>query len=174
MAINYFQLFALQPSFVIDETALHRAYVRLQQQFHPDRLVGKSDNERAIAIQQSMDANDGYEILRNQLTRAQHLLELNGLKVNKDGSDAVRPEQTLLMEMMQMREQMEDATDEASVSAIIKDIGDAMSACNNKLEQLFEAKDWDSAAQSTIRLRYLGKALEEAYAKQYQLKDHAS
>ena len=171
--VNYFELFGLKPSFTLDETALHRSYVALQQQCHPDRMVGKSDNERAIAIQTSMDANDGYEALKNELTRAQHLLELNGLKVNQDGEDAVRPEQSLLIEMMEMREQLEETSDELSVATLVKDIGAAMKQCNSELERLCTAQEWSHAAQATIRLRYLGKALEEAYAKQYQLKDHA-
>ena len=119
MAVNYFELFELEPSFILDETALHRAYVSMQQQFHPDRMIGKSDEERAVAIQQSMDANDGYEILKDQLKRAQHLLELNGFKVNQDGQDAVRPDQSLLMEMMEMREHLEEASDELSVATLV-------------------------------------------------------
>ena len=173
MATNYFTLFGLPASFALDDKALHRAYIALQQQFHPDRMIGKSNAERARAIQTSMDVNDGYDILKNPLKRAQHLLSLQGLKVNQDGKDAVRPEQELLIEMMEMREELEEAGDELSVAGLAKNISQALEQCSAQLELQCASEHWSDAAQSTIRLRYLGKALEEAFMKQHQLKSRA-
>lgn len=166
---NYFSLLFLDTNFTIDEAALQANYVRAQQQSHPDRLVGKSDAERGIAIQHSMDVNDAYEVLQNPLKRAQHLLELRGVIVNTD-HDTVKPSPTLLMEVMELREQLGGVQNEADAALVVKDLKSEMNQVSDSLAEAFEKDADHEAAQQTMRLRYLGKSLEEAYAKQYHLK----
>ncbi len=168
--MDYFALFGLPPSFTLDESTLHKAYVALQQQFHPDRLVGKAEAERAKAIQLSMDATQGYEALKSPLTRAQHLLALQGVVVNSEGKDSVKADQPLLMEMMELREQLSNAMDAHALAHAVADIKAAMKDCHDKLSSAFEQCDYAQAAQLTIRMRYLGKALEEAYMLTHQRK----
>lgn len=168
--MDYFALFGLPPSFALDETALHKAYIAMQQQFHPDRLVGKAEVERAKAIQNSMDATQGYEVLKSPLTRAQHLLALQGVVVNSEGKDSVKADQVLLMEMMELREQLSDAEDTHALAHCVADIKQAMKHNYDELSLAFEQCDYARAAQLTIRMRYLGKALEEAYMLTHQRK----
>lgn len=169
--LNYFTLLDIPASFVIDDVALQRAYVQLQQQAHPDRMIGKGDAERAVAIQKSMDGNEAYEALKDPLKRARHLLALQGVFVNSEGQDTVKPSPALLMESMEIREQLEECADERDVALMVKDMREAMKGCEEKLAAAFTAESYEEAAQHTLRLRYLGKALEEAYMKQYQLKE---
>lgn len=167
---NYFTLLGVKEGFALNEADLHRAYVQLQQETHPDRMVGKSDEERAVAIQKSMDANEGYEALRNPLTRAQHMLALKGIVVNAESRDAVRPSQALLMQTMELREQLAEANDGHTLKVMVEDLKKAAEDCREILQAHFAANDLDGAAQEAIRLRYLGKSMEEAQMRIYQLK----
>lgn len=167
---NFFTLLGMEQRFDLNEAELHRAYVKAQQETHPDRMVGKSDAERTRAIQLSMDVNEAYEALKNPLLRAQHLLHLNGLLVNAESREAVRPSQALLMETMELREQLEGAEEGGALQAIVLDLKKAGEACRARLVELFEASDYEEAAQETIRLRYLGKSMEEAQMRIYKLK----
>lgn len=154
---------------MLDESALNRAYIAAQQAAHPDRMVGKSDAEKLVAIQASMDANEAYEALKNPLTRAQHLLALQGLRVNADGADAVRPSPELLAEMMELREQLADATTEETIATWVHHARHHMQESIRMLALAFAVPDYVQAAQLAMRLRYVGKALEEAMAKQYRV-----
>ena len=170
MMQNYFSLLGLEPAYQLDLAELQRSYTAAQQKFHPDRLIGKSEAERAEAIQYSMDANDAYEVLKSPLERAQHLLLLEGIMVNADEKDTHKPNQALLMEMLELREQMHEAKSEAEIAKQAHDIKAAMKEAEQDLAQLFKQADYEQAAQKVIGLRYLGKALEEAMLIQYRLK----
>lgn len=167
---NYFTLLGMKQDFALNEAVLYKAYVALQQETHPDRMVGKSDAERAVAIQKSMDVNEGYEILKNPLTRAQHLLALQGIIVNAEQPEAVRPNQALLMETMELREQLSEATDAHALQHMVQDLKKAADASRNALEGHFSSEDYAAAAQEAMRLRYLGKSMEEAQMRIYQMK----
>lgn len=167
---NYFQLLGLEPAYKLDQSALQKAYVSAQQTSHPDRMIGKSEAERARAIQASMDANDAYETLKNPLDRAQHLLALEGIIVNSDERDTHKPSQGLLMEMLELREAMHESQSEAEIAKYAQDIKAAMKQTEANLADFFAKNAHEEAAQAAIRLRYYGKALEEAMGIQYRLR----
>ena len=169
MEENYFTLFGLPIAFTLSEAELHKRYIALQQQYHPDKMVGKSDIERHQSVTLSMRINDGYETLKSPLDRAQYLLLLEGIVVN-DEDDNVKPDSMLLMEMMEMREQLEYAQDGMALKAAMDDIKKAMSHCLTDMEAAFVLRNYEHAAPLTMRLKYLGKALEDAHARIYALR----
>ncbi len=169
MDTNYFALLNLPVSFALDEAQLHRAYIQQQQQNHPDRLRGASEAERMKAMQLSADLNAAYRTLKSPLLRAEYLLSLKGIHVGSE-KDSVKPSQALLMETMEMREKLAEAEDEISLKATAEEAGRAHQQTLDKLTSHFGCDDWDSAAQETIRLRYMEKFLEEARVKISSLK----
>jgi molecular chaperone HscB len=167
---NYFELLGVSQSFEVNLNDLEASYIILQQAAHPDRQVGKSDAERIAAIERSMAANDAYETLKKPLSRAEHLLALQGIIVNSD-KETHKPDHALLMETLEMREALEDAKqDGRALEQHVADLKRAMQQCTEDMEEAFEARDYVHAAQRTIKLQYLGKSLEEAYAYIYHLK----
>ena len=167
---DYFTLLGLSPRFAMNSASLEERYFEIQRNVHPDRQIGKSEAERVAAIELSMRANDAYETLKNPLTRAQHLLEIQGIFVNTE-DDTQKPEPALLMEMMELREQLADAAqDGAALRGLVEDTKKAMQQCIDRLEEAFDAADYPFAANLTLRLQYLGKALEEAHMLIYRLK----
>lgn len=169
MEDDFFTLFSLPVAFTLSESELHKRYIALQQQYHPDKSVGKSQAERHEAIRMSMRINDGYTILKSPLQRAEYLLQLEGIMVNSE-EDNVKPHSMLLMEMMEIREQLAEAKDAMALKIASDEVKKAMSHCLTDLEAAFVLRDYEHAAQLTFRLKYLGKALEEAHARMYALK----
>ena len=167
---SFFDILGVPASYALDLKALEQAYFAAQRATHPDRFVGKSDGERMLAITKSQLVNDAYDTLKNPLTRAEHLLELQGIFVLAEENNAKVPP-ALLMEMMELRERLADAGHEgATLAAIVSEIK-ALAAANDKLlADAFAAADYETAAAETLRLQYLGKAMEEAHMLIYRLK----
>lgn len=165
---NFFDILGLKPAFALEIPALEKAYFTAQRAAHPDRFVGKSEAERIASIQVSQQVNDAYETLKNPLTRAEHLLALQGIHALAD--DAKAPP-AILAEMMELRERIfEAAGNGAALTAAVNEIK-ALAAENAKLlETAFDTKDYARATHETIRLQYLGKAMEEAHMLIYRLK----
>ncbi len=165
-----FDILGLKPSFVLNLKTLEQAYFTAQRACHPDRSIGKPEVERVAAISRSQLVNDAYETLKNPLTRAEHLLELQGITaLAEDG----RVPTALLAEMMELRERIFDSGDNgAALAAIVGEIKALAAANHAALEAAFAAEDYAQATQETIRLQYLGKAMEEAHMLIYRLKAH--
>lgn len=166
---DYFTLFDLPRSYALSESELHKRYIALQRQTHPDRLVGKSPAERNEAIQLSMRVNDAYDTLKSPLTRAEYMLELNGIFVNSE-EDNIKPDQSLLMEVMELREQLGECATGRELKSVMDDIKKSMAGVVTELEGAFAIADMERAAQLAMRLKYLGKSLEEAHTLFYRFK----
>lgn len=163
---SLFRILGLTPTFSLNLKTLEDAYFAAQRLHHPDRWVGKPEAERVSAIRRSEMVNDAYETLKNPLRRAEHLLELQGLFPLVE--DAVAPP-ALLMEIMELREQLEDAaSDGASLARVVDELKSRATATTKALEAAFTAADYPAAALETQRLHYLGRAMEDAYGVAYR------
>ena len=165
---SLFEILGLPATFAMDVSALEKAYFAAQRATHPDRFIGKPEAERVAAVERSTLMNDAYETLKNPLTRAEHLLELQGIFALAD--EAVVPP-SILMEMMELRERIFDGgSDGAALAGMVAEIK-ALAGTNEKaLGEAFETADYTRATDETIRLQYLGKAMEEAHMFIYRLK----
>lgn len=165
---NLFEILGVPTGFVVDLPALEKAYFAAQRASHPDRFVGKPEAERIAAIERSQLVNDAYDTLKNPLTRAEHLLALQGIDALSDNAKV--PAETL-QEMMQLRERVFDAGEDGRALAQIVSEIQALATANEKtLTQAFTAGDYTTAMRETQRLQYLGKAMEEAHMLIYRLK----
>ncbi len=166
---SYFNILGLPESFTLDDKALEQAYFAAQRATHPDRVIHKSEDARIAAFHLSQLVNEAYEQLKNPLHRAEHILALHGVVVNGEESNDVPP--ALLMEMMELRERLEEAATQGVVlSAVIADIVTQAREGHKILAAAFEAKDYPAAAAETTRMAYLGRAMEEAHMLVYRLK----
>lgn len=152
--MDYFELFGIAPRFSIDLKALEKRYFDLQRELHPDRMVVA---ERATALQKSADINQGYHTLKSPLKRAQHLLALQGIRVNTD-NDTVKPAMALLNEIMEWRERLAEGVSDA----LLMNIETRERETFDALQAAFDAKEYDRAAHLTLQLNYLSKLLNDA------------
>ncbi len=103
---NYFKLFNIGESFIVNAAELKRQFLLLSKQYHPDFFVAASDSEKEEALQLSASINKAYKILSNVNSTIEYVLALNGI-LEKD--EKYNLPQDFLMEMMEINEQLIDA-----------------------------------------------------------------
>jgi molecular chaperone HscB len=149
-----FSLFGIAPVFDIDLKQLEAAYFSEQRKFHPDRFIGKSEQERLAAMQRSVDINKAYQVLKEPLSRAQYLLKLQGITVGSE-KDSVKPSQALLVEVMEWREAAEEGKDITSI------LQQQREESLQHIANHYKNAAWEKMAQETLRLGYIEKTLKE-------------
>ncbi|MCE3231953.1 MAG: molecular chaperone protein containing DnaJ domain [Rickettsiaceae bacterium] len=162
--INHFIRLGMPIDFEIGAKNLEVAYFGLQRQLHPDLFVNKSDKEKSFSMQQTIDLNTAFETLKSPLKRAEYMLSLQGITVNSDNA-TVKPSQEILLESLETREQLENATTSDDLRTM------SVSAAESRLQAIDEIKEYlaqeklEDAAQSAIKLRYLEKLIQEIKTK---------
>lgn len=162
MTLNYFSLFGLPESFSIDNQALETSYHTLATRFHPDKSATSSAFEQKQNMMMAATINQAYQILKNPIDRAAYLLNQRGLDVDAPEHTQFAPE--FLMQQMSWREQLMDAQstqNEAALNALKNEIEHEQTQLNQTLNQLFEAEDWQNAAQKVRQGRFFNKIHQE-------------
>ena len=102
--MNYFELFDIPVRFTLDLDDLAVRFRELQRSVHPDRHAAATEAERRVALQRSAWINDGYQVLKHRLSRAKHLMELQGKSVTGEQTFS---NPAFLMQQMELREELE-------------------------------------------------------------------
>ena len=152
--MDYFSLLNIPEAFTLDLTALEAAYFREQRLYHPDRFSGKPAEERAGAMQRSVDINNAYKALKHPRARAQYLLTLQGLMVGTE-KDTLKPSHALLSEVMEWREALEEGKNIKEL--LLKKREESLQHIANH----YKNAAWEPMAQETLRLGYIEKTLTE-------------
>jgi len=160
---DFFELFGLPRRFHLDDAALEMAYHDLQGRVHPDRYAHLPDVEKRVSMQWATRVNEGFRTLRRPLTRAQYLLELEGIDVGLSTNTAMSP--AFLMEQMEWREAVEEAraagqSDE--LAQLRHRIREHAREVLGDLERTIDAeRDFAAAADVVRRLMFMEKIQHE-------------
>lgn len=162
---DYFKLFGLDKSFDLDSDALNTRYRAMAAQFHPDRTASASAFEQKQAVMMAAAVNEAYRVLANPLERAAWLLLQQGI-------DADAPEHThfaaeFLMQQMEWREALMDAKmadNEAALQRLDAEIAGEQMRLHAELSAQFAQTDYDTAAETLRRGRFLHKLRTEIAA----------
>lgn len=164
---NHFELFGLAPAFAVDAEALERSYREIQSRVHPDRFAHAGDAERRASLQWTTRVNEAFQILKNPVTRARHVLELHGVDVAFETNTAMPPE--FLMQQMELRETLENAKDAAALDALRSDLHRSRESLEKQVgEAIDRKKDYAGAAGLVRKLQFLEKLdseIDSAYEK---------
>ncbi|MCF8186650.1 MAG: Fe-S protein assembly co-chaperone HscB [Sulfuritalea sp.] len=159
MSLNYYQLFDLQPTFNIVLATLETNYRKIQSESHPDRFVTATSAEKLKSMQLATLANEAYQTLKNPASRAQYLLELNGINAISESNTSMPAD--FLMQQMEWRETLEDASMAKNVSALEVLFDEMRAEAKNlqiDLNRLFdEKKDYVHACETTRKLIFIDK-----------------
>uniref|UniRef100_A0A0E0MM50 J domain-containing protein n=1 Tax=Oryza punctata TaxID=4537 RepID=A0A0E0MM50_ORYPU len=161
-AVDYFRIFGLERVYTIKDNNLEGKYKDWQKKLHPDLVHSKSEKERAFAAEQSALVIDAYRTLSKPLSRALYLLQLEGIPIDEEKT-ITDPE--LLMEMMEIRETVNDASDSQTLEKIQSQIKRKMETWSHSFQEAFEKRDFDRAVKATQRMRYYERAVEETVKK---------
>ncbi len=98
---DYFHFFGLPRKLSLDLEALEKSFYALSRKLHPDNFYRASEREKQASLDKTAILNDAYRTLKEPVSRAHYLLELEGEKV--EGSQkSVPPE--LLEEVFELNE----------------------------------------------------------------------
>ena len=162
---NHFSVFELPSTFDLDLSELTLRYRELQKVVHPDKFASSPEQERLQAVQRAAQVNDAFVILKAPLTRAQHLLELNGIVAEKN---ATISDPMFLMQQMEMRESLEDAAakDDAltAVEDAIDGIEDVYRDLLGNIKSMFAeaTPDYKKINDSVLKLHFFNRLKNEA------------
>ena len=164
---NHFDLFGLSPRYSIDGEALERSYREIQSTVHPDRFAHAGDAERRASLQWTTRVNEAFQVLKNPVARAKHLLELNGVDVAFETNTAMPPD--FLTQQMELREALENARDAAALDALRKNLLREKSLMEKEIgDSLDGRKDYAGAAGLVRKLQFLDKLdaeIDSAYER---------
>lgn len=169
--MDHFARLGLPAALDLDAGTLDKAYFAKQRLWHPDRFVAKPADERAKASVEAAALNDAYRTLKDPLARAVYLAALKGVEMPADGRTIDDPD--LLMEAMEAREELHEASTIGSVDALAGKSRDEMKSALAALPSLFLASDKPAIRKTLLRLRYLDKFAEEARARRINLERKA-
>lgn len=160
---THFELFDLPAMFALDIARLDQHYRTLQSEVHPDRFAAATPAERLHSIQLATQVNEAYQTLKSPLSRARYLLHLHGIDTQEETNTAMPA--AFLMQQMEWREAIEEATDAADVDALDRLLRE-MRHEGRVLEQqlqlmLDEQRNFEGAAEAVRKLRFLDKVRVE-------------
>jgi molecular chaperone HscB len=163
---DHFARLGLIRGFALDREQLERAYLERASAAHPDRVVGASSEIRRAAMEDSAAINVAYRVLRDPVARAEYLVALAGIDLDSNDrqTGAPHPEQAFLIEMIERRDQLEQADEAArgrlreAVEAEIDEVFDAALAA-------LAAGETRRAALALVHRRYLQRFLDEIDAR---------
>ena len=162
---NHFSVFELPESFDLDLSELTLRYQELQKVFHPDKFANSAEQERLQAVQRAAQINDAFAVLKSPLSRAQHLLEINGIEAEKN---ATISDPMFLMQQMEMRESLEEAAakDDAltAVEDAIDEIDDVYRGLLIKIKTLFSeaTPNYKTINDNVLKLHFFNRLKNEA------------
>lgn len=151
---NDFQLFGLPETQAQDVAAIAARWKALQAEVHPDRFAAEGAAAQRVAMQWAMRVNEGYQRLKDPLRRAAYLCELRGAPVQAENNTAMPT--AFLMQQMEWREALDDANDEAALTALDDDAAQAEAAALATAQRLLdEASDAPTAASQVRALMFI-------------------
>ena len=160
---SYFDTFHLPRAYDLDVKALEKTFFDLQKDMHPDRYGQKSRTERDVSASNSTYLNGAYRTLKDPTLRAKYLLKLEGISALDEKSKTADP--ALLMEIMDLREQVEEAHSARALRELMKKNREAILAVKKEIAQVYREKAWPRMVALTNRLQYLSKVEYEAREK---------
>lgn len=166
---NYYQLFGLEKTFLVDKAVLGEKYRKLQREFHPDKFASKSASEQRLSVQFTSLLNSAYQTLKSPLLSAEYLLSLSGHPVKSD-SMTIEDNEFLFLQM-EWRESLSDfselfksdGADKASVYDQLQLLREQVMLERQELIDSFEAQygngEFDSAIQIVAKFHFVEKML---------------
>ncbi|MEY4978250.1 MAG: Fe-S protein assembly co-chaperone HscB [Pseudomonadota bacterium] len=155
-----FEIFGLPVQFALDRTTLDERWKTLQRQAHPDRFATADAQTQRQSMQWSVRINEAYQRLKQPLKRAAYLCELHGVAIQADSNTAMPP--AFLMQQMQWREALEEASDLAALSQMADDVAQARQQMLHDLQHTADVqRDFKALAQQVRALMFVERFTQD-------------
>ena len=168
--LDKFAVLGFPRAYDLDERALEESFRALSRKLHPDRFARATPRERRFSLEQTTILNDAYRTLRDPVKRAEHLLELRGVKVagEERGAGASMP-QEFLEQAMDDREKLLEAKTEGGPEAVERLAQGVRGKKQQTMDEIARVlreeraaePDLQRTAQLLARLRYYARYLDD-------------
>jgi len=172
-ARDKFAVLGFQRNYELDQGQLDERFRTLSRKLHPDRFARASVKERRFSLEQTTLLNDAYRTLQDSARRAEHLLELRGVR---PVADTAMPAE-FLEEAMADREKLLEAKMEGGkdgVEQLAAGIRRKRDAAMEEIASVLRDPSPGPEALSRVsellaRLRYYRRYLDEAIGRAPEL-----
>ncbi len=165
---NDFELFGLTQKFKQDRAAIDARWKELQREAHPDKFVAQGASAQRVAMQWSVRINEAYKRLKDPLSRASYLCELNGASVNAENNTAMPA--SFLMQQIEWREALDEAETPENIDEIALQTNEFMREQLLKIEQAMDGqKNFELAVEYVRALMFVERFATEVEARLDQL-----
>ncbi len=155
-----FELFGLPQRFGQDRAAIDARWKELQREAHPDKFAAQGAAAQRVAMQWSVRINEAWQRLKDPLRRAAYLCELHGQPVNAENNTAMPAD--FLMQQMQWREDLDEATGEAALQALLNEVNAARREALQSLAELIDVQvDYPAAVAQVRSLMFIERFASE-------------
>jgi len=144
-----FELFQLPVQFAQTRALIDARWKELQREAHPDKFAAQGAAAQRLAMQWSVRINEAYQRLKDPLKRASYLCELHGARINAENNTAMPP--AFLIQQMEWREALEDATTLAQLEAIAAETSAAEQAQLAVIAQALDVEQDHAKAANDVR-----------------------
>lgn len=163
-----FELFGVPQRFAQERSTLDSRWKELQREAHPDRFAAHGAAAQRVAMQWSVRINEAYQRIKDPLRRAAYLCELHGAPIQAEDNTAMPG--AFLMQQMEWREALEEATSAGDISALDSEVqqarSDTLAHCADLID---EQGDFEGAAQQVRALMFIARFADDIGRRQDQL-----
>ena len=103
---DYFQLYSIKKEFLLDLSELKLKQKMLLQKMHPDLFVNSTSVEKKVASDFATLVNKAFGILRDPVTRGEHLCSILGLQFDIENIKLTSVD--LLEKQFEMRSELDE------------------------------------------------------------------
>lgn len=164
LASDDFELFGVPRRFEQNAAALDARWRTLLSEAHPDRFVSHGAQAQRLAMQWAVRINEAHRRLKDPVRRAAYLCELHGAPINAEDNTAMP--QGFLMQQMEWRESLDDASALAEVEALASDVAAHRDRALSELRVLIDdLHDHAAAAQQVRALMFVERFAHDVDAR---------
>ena len=151
--MNHFELFNLPVALDIDLATLKAEFLKLQQQYHPDKAEDKDQ-----ALIQSSEINRAYKVLSQVDSRAGYLLSLKKQDYHLDQSIS---DFEFLQSALEIREQLDDARSADELASLKTEVQQWIDGLVREFKIDYADEDWGEARDTVRKLRFFQKVMTD-------------
>jgi molecular chaperone HscB len=146
-AMNYFELFDIPAALRVDKAAIRQKYLALSRRLHPDHNTSGDEAAQDKVLEDAANLNRAYKTLTNEDDLIAYVLRQKGLLA--DGEKYSLPPD-FLMEMMELNETLEEATDASAKATILRELKEKKEAIYAPVKTVIETYSESATTEEAL------------------------
>lgn len=160
--MNYFELLAIDEKYDIDPASLNKQYFARLAKYHPDRAL--SPEQKREHQELSININKAYATLKDDLKRAEHILNLHNIATDEIAlKNKISKEK--LTEIWEQYDRLDDVNQPSSLNHLLDEKQTEYEKLATHLEEAFKNNNFNDALDIIISFKYLVTLIESIKSK---------